>query len=51
MKIIIIGGTGTIGTAVTKLLQDQHEVIRVGASQGDLQVDMTDYESIEAMYK
>jgi nucleoside-diphosphate-sugar epimerase len=31
MKIIIIGGAGTIGKKVTTALQNGHEIIRVGA--------------------
>ncbi|QLH43377.1 MAG: short chain dehydrogenase [Coxiellaceae bacterium] len=51
MKIIIIGGTGTIGSAVAKELQSRHELILVGHSKGDITVDITDVESIKKMYQ
>ncbi|OOQ56803.1 short chain dehydrogenase [Mucilaginibacter pedocola] len=51
MKIIIIGATGTIGKRVTAALSKEHEVIKVGSKSGDLQVDISSPESIEAFYK
>ncbi len=49
MKIIVIGGTGTIGKAVVKELSARHELILVSHSKGE--VDMTDPHSIQRMYK
>lgn len=51
MKIIIIGATGTIGKKVTEELGKRHEIVRVGAQRGDVQVDMTSISSIQGMYK
>ena len=51
MKIIIVGATGTIGKHVTKALQKEHEVIAVGSRSGDLQVNISDPDSIKAMYE
>lgn len=51
MKIIIIGATGTIGKHITATLQKEHEVLKVGSKSGDLQVDISSPESIEAFYK
>lgn len=51
MKIIIIGATGTLGKKVTAALQGQHKIITAGSKSGDLQVDITSTESIEAFYK
>lgn len=51
MKIIIIGGTGTIGKAVAKELGSRHSIITVGHTSGDIQVDITDTQSIAAMYQ
>lgn len=50
MKILIIGGTGTVGQAVASELQSRHEVIIAGSSSGDIQVDITDSQSIKQMY-
>ena len=51
MKIIIIGATGTIGKHVTKALQKEHEIITAGSRSGDLQVNISDPDSIKAMYE
>jgi NAD(P)-dependent dehydrogenase (short-subunit alcohol dehydrogenase family) len=50
MKIIIIGASGTIGKHVVKALENDHEIIRVGAKSGDIQVDISDPGSIRNMY-
>lgn len=50
MKILIVGGTGTIGQALSAHLQTRHDVIRAGRTRGELQVDLTDSASIEALY-
>ena len=51
MKIIIVGGTGTIGSAVVKELSPRHELIIVGHNHGDIKADITDNASIENMYQ
>jgi NAD(P)-dependent dehydrogenase (short-subunit alcohol dehydrogenase family) len=51
MKIIVIGASGTIGSAVVKELQPRHEIIKAGFKSGDVRVDITDKYSIEAMFK
>jgi NAD(P)-dependent dehydrogenase (short-subunit alcohol dehydrogenase family) len=51
MRIIVIGGTGTIGKAIVKELQQRHEVIVAGFSKGDAQVDIENRDSIEKLYK
>jgi NAD(P)-dependent dehydrogenase (short-subunit alcohol dehydrogenase family) len=51
MKIIVVGGTGTLGRPVVNELSQRHEVITVGNSRGDFQVDITDYASIQEMYQ
>jgi NAD(P)-dependent dehydrogenase (short-subunit alcohol dehydrogenase family) len=50
MKIIVVGATGTIGKFVVSALQDQHEVIAVGNRGGKFQVDITDSQSIRALF-
>lgn len=50
MKVVIIGATGTIGLAVKAELGQRHEIVSVGRSRGDLQADITDIASLEALF-
>lgn len=52
MKIVVIGASGTIGRAVTAELEQSgaHEVIRVGRTRGDHQVDITNADSVAALF-
>jgi NAD(P)-dependent dehydrogenase (short-subunit alcohol dehydrogenase family) len=51
MRILVVGGTGTIGTAVVAALSRRgHSAVRVGRASGDLTVDLSHADSIEAMY-
>ncbi len=47
MKILIIGGTGTIGKKVAAHFSKDHEVIRAGLTTGDINIDISDSISIE----
>lgn len=51
MRIIVVGATGTIGRAVVQALADRHEVIKVGNTRGDFQVDFASPESIKRLYQ
>ncbi len=51
MKIILIGATGTIGRAVAQELGQRHDIIAVGKSRGDLQVDVTRSDSIRTLFE
>jgi NAD(P)-dependent dehydrogenase (short-subunit alcohol dehydrogenase family) len=51
MRIIVVGATGTIGRAVADALAGRHEVVRVGHSGGEHQVDIERAESIEELYR
>ncbi|MCL9653695.1 short chain dehydrogenase [Pseudomonas protegens] len=51
MKILLIGANGTIGSAVDRELSQRHEVIRIGRSSGDFQVDISDAQSIRALFE
>ena len=51
MKILVIGGTGTLGKAVAREFTGEHEVITAGKTQGDFQVDITDENSVKALFK
>lgn len=50
MRIVVIGASGTIGKAVADALAERHEVVRAARS-GEQKVDITDPESIRAMYR
>ncbi|RFU48892.1 short chain dehydrogenase [Paraburkholderia sp. DHOC27] len=50
-KIVVIGATGTLGQAVTAELKARHEVIEVGATRGQYQVDSTDPASLEKLFR
>src|ERR1700704_4545652 len=50
MRIVVIGGTGTIGRAAAAVFAVAHEVIRVGHSSGEYQVDITSKESVRRLY-
>jgi NAD(P)-dependent dehydrogenase (short-subunit alcohol dehydrogenase family) len=50
MKAIVIG-TGTIGSAVKKALGEKgHEVVSVGRKSGDYQADISDTDSLKALF-
>ena len=51
MKLVVIGATGTIGTAVVAALQGRHEIVKVGHSRGDHRVDITDSGSIRSLFE
>lgn len=51
MKILIIGGHGTIGKKVAEKFQEKHEIIIAGRNTGDVQVDITERSSIKSMFE
>lgn len=52
MKILLIGGNGTIGKRLTTTFSSRgHEVIVAGRNSGTVQVDITSLESITDLYK
>ncbi|PQJ33182.1 short chain dehydrogenase [Nonlabens arenilitoris] len=50
MKILIIGGHGTIGKKVVSHFQNENEIIIAGRSNGDITVDIADAKSIKTMF-
>lgn len=50
MKVLVVGATGTIGKLVVKELGTNHEIIEVGKTNGKFQVDMTDENSVKALF-
>jgi NAD(P)-dependent dehydrogenase (short-subunit alcohol dehydrogenase family) len=51
MKILIIGGSGTIGKKVSNHFSKKHEVIVAARQSGGVAVNITDSRSIEAMFE
>ena len=51
MKIVIVGAAGHVGKTAVEALSARHEVIRVGKTSGDVQMDIEDIDSIRAMYR
>lgn len=50
MRILIVGGSGTVGKAAATELGRRHQIVRAGRSSGDLTVDVMDQASVKAMY-
>lgn len=46
-RIVVIGGTGTIGSAIVDALEDDHDVIPVGHSSGPHRVNLESKASID----
>ena len=51
MKILIIGGNGTIGKKVSSHFSKKHQVVIAGRNSGDVNVDITDSSSIKSMFE
>lgn len=51
MKILLIGASGTIGSAVANELEQRHDVLRIGRTRGDYQVDISSSASIRSLFK
>jgi len=51
LRVILVGGSGTIGRRLAPELAQRHEIIVAGRTSGDVHVDITSAESIEAMYR
>lgn len=51
MKILIIGGSGTIGKKVVERFSGTDEVIVAGRNSGDVTVDISSLESIKKMFE
>lgn len=51
MNILLIGASGTIGKRIYDVFSEKHRVVRASRSGTDVEVDITDPESIKTMYK
>ncbi len=50
MRILIIGGNGTIGSKVRDYFAAEHEVVVAARTNGDVNVDIADSASIQALF-
>ena len=50
-KVLLVGATGTIGAAISRELAVDCDVVSVGNSSGDFQVDLGDSQSISELYQ
>ena len=50
-RVLLVGASGTIGQAIYKELDGDCDIISVGHSSGDFQVDLNDSSSIVQLYK
>ena len=51
MRVIVVGATGTIGSAVVAALSTHHDVVAVGHKNGTLRVDLASPDSIEQLFR
>ena len=51
MKILIVGGSGTIGKKVSSFLSKENEIITAGRNSGALRIDLSDSNSIKNLFK
>jgi nucleoside-diphosphate-sugar epimerase len=51
MRIAVIDASRTIGRAVCRALAVRHEVVKVGNTSGDFQVDLANPDSIRSLDK
>ena len=50
MKIIVLGASGLIGSALVQALSPKHEIVRAGRN-GDVRVDYTNGQSVKKMFE
>src|SRR4051794_1644617 len=50
MRVLVIGGKGTIGKAVVKQLSKRHEVLGAGRTSERFPIDMTSPQAIRALF-
>ncbi|MBS0620857.1 MAG: short chain dehydrogenase [Verrucomicrobia bacterium] len=51
MRVLVIGGKGTLGSAIVKELSSRHQVLVCGRHSGDGICDITSEESIRALFE
>ena len=51
MRVLVVGGTGTIGLAVVQALSPHHRVVTASYAKADWKVDLASPDSIEALFR
>ena len=51
MKILLIGASGTVGSAIARELSQRHEIVRAGRNSGEEHVDISDSASIRKLFE
>jgi len=51
MKLLVVGATGTIGSAVVQELSPRHEIVKIGKNSGEFQCDITQEKSVRALFQ
>lgn len=51
MRILVVGGNGTVGQAAVNHLRQRHEVLTAGRTSGDVLVNVTEEASVKAMFE
>ncbi len=51
LRVAVIGAEGHVGSTICEALPSHHEVIKVGRNSGDVNADISERSSIEAMYE
>ncbi|MCI8209498.1 short-chain dehydrogenase [Pseudomonas sp. S25] len=51
MKILLIGASGTVGSAIAHELSQRHEIVRAGRNSGEEHVDISDSASIRKLFE
>jgi NAD(P)-dependent dehydrogenase (short-subunit alcohol dehydrogenase family) len=51
MRVLVVGANGKVGRAAVQALAPRHEILTAGRNSGNLQVDIGDARSVEAMYR
>lgn len=52
MRIVVVGGAGTVGRRLVPALQARgHDIVVAGRTSGEVHVDLTVHTTVEAMYR
>lgn len=51
MRVIVVGATGTIGSAIVAAVSARHDVVPVGNKNGAIRVDLASPESISQLFR